>query len=160
VNPADDLAQLARRVIDANWYLTLGTTEPDHRPRVSPVYYNHADYRDFYWVSSPAARHSTNIAAQPEIALVIFDSTAAVGQGQAVYVTAHAAVVPDEELPRRCAEAFAQVRLGAKRFEPHELSGDARLRLYRARANSHEVHIRGSDPAYGTGVDSRRQVWL
>jgi hypothetical protein len=52
----DDLREMARDVIDANRYLTLGTTEPDHRPRLSPVFYTHVDYRDFSWVSSPAAR--------------------------------------------------------------------------------------------------------
>ena len=110
-------------------------------------------------MSSPAAHHSTNLAAQPEIAIVIFDSTASIGQGQAVYLSAHASVVGDDELPQRCAEAFARVGPGAKRFQPHELPGDgAILRLYRARATSHEVHIPGRDPVYGAGVDTRRQV--
>jgi nitroimidazol reductase NimA-like FMN-containing flavoprotein (pyridoxamine 5'-phosphate oxidase superfamily) len=158
---SSDLGERARHVIDTNRYLTLGTTEPDHRPRVSPVYFTHVGYRDFYWVSSPKARHSLNIADRPEIAVVIFDSTAAVGEGQAVYISANASVVPDDELPQRCAEAFTRVGPGAARpFEPHELSGDADLRLYRATATSHELHIPGRDPVYGTGIDTRRQVTL
>jgi hypothetical protein len=160
VSRLDDLGEMARHVIDTNWYLTLGTTEPDHRPRLSPVYFTHVDYHDFYWVSSPAAHHSENIAARPEIAIVIFGSTAPIGQGQAVYISARAAVVAHDELPQRCAEAFARVGPGAKRLQPRELSGDAVLRLYRARATGHEVHIRGRDPMYGVGVDTRRQVSL
>jgi nitroimidazol reductase NimA-like FMN-containing flavoprotein (pyridoxamine 5'-phosphate oxidase superfamily) len=155
---SNELAEMARKVIDTNQYLTLGTTEPDGRPRLSPVYFTHADYRDFYWVSSPTARHSTNVAARPEVAIVVFDSTAPIGQGRAVYVAARAWLVPDEELPRRCAEAFARVGPGAVRFQPHELSGAAQLRLYRAAATGHEVHIPGRDPTYGTGVDTRRAV--
>jgi hypothetical protein len=160
MNRLDDLGEMARRVIDTNRYLTLGTTEPDHRPRLSPVYFTHVDYRRFYWVSSPTAHHSRNIAARRQIALVIFDSTAPVGQGQAVYIDAHASVVAADELPQRCVEAFARVGPGAKRFGPHELSGDAVLRLYLAHATSHEVHIPGRDPTYGTGVDTRRHVSL
>jgi hypothetical protein len=160
MNRLNDLNEMARHVIDTNWYLTLGTTEPDHRARLSPVYFTHVNYRDFYWVSSPAAHHSRNIAARPQIAIVIFDSTAPIGQGRAVYISAHALLVPEDELPQRCAEAFARVGPGAKRFQPHELSGDAVLRLYRARATSHEVHIPGRDPIYGAGVDTRRQVSL
>jgi hypothetical protein len=156
----DDLVEMARRVIDTNWYLTLGTTEPDHRPRLSPVYYTHVDYRDFYWVSSPGTRHSTNLTARPDVAIVIFDSTAPVGEGRAVYIGARASVVADADLPRRCAEAFARVGPGAKRFAPHELSGEAAFRLYHARATSHEVHIPGRDPVHGTGVDTRREVTL
>ena len=155
----NELDERARRVIDTNRYLTLGTTEPDHRPRLSPVYFTHVGYRDFYWVSSPAAHHSVNIAERPEVAIVIFDSTAPVGQGQAVYVSATAAVVADEELPRRRAEAFNRVGPGAARaFAPHELSGDADLRLYRAKATGHDLHVPGGDPVYGTGIDSRRPV--
>ncbi len=154
----NDLGEMARHVIDTNRYLTMGTTEPDQRPRLSPVYFTHVDYRDFFWVSSPAAHHSKNIAARPEIVIVIFDSTASIGQGQAVYVSAQATVVADDELSRRCAEAFARVDPGAKRFEAHELSGGAALRLYRARATSLEVHIPGRDPVYGAGVDTRRLV--
>lgn len=160
MNLPDDLAGMARDVIDTNRYLTLGTTEPDGRPRLSPVYFTHAGYRDFYWVSSPAARHSENIAARPDVALVVFDSTAPIGQGRAVYLTARASMVPEEELPWRCAEAFARVAPGATRFQPEELSGDAPLRLYRAGVTSHEVHIPGRDPVYGTGIDTRRQVSL
>ncbi|MFC0533761.1 pyridoxamine 5'-phosphate oxidase family protein [Phytohabitans kaempferiae] len=154
----DDLAGMARRVIDANSYMTLGTSEPDGRPRLSPVYFTHADYRDFHWVSSPAARHSANLAARPAVAIVIFDSTAPVGDGRAVYLEADAAAVPDEDLAERCAAAFARVKPGAHAFTPEELSGDSPLRLYVARATSHEVHIRGRDPHYGTGIDRRLAV--
>lgn len=155
----DDLGARARHVMDTNRYLTLGTTEPDHQPRLSPVYFTHVDYRDFYWLSSPAARHSLNVAARPAIAIVIFDSSAPIGQGQAVYLSAHASPIPDDELPQRCAELVARVEPAAQRyFTPEALSGDTPLRLYRARATSYELHIPGRDPLYGTGIDSRHPV--
>ena len=154
----DDLDALARGVIDANRYLTLGTTDPDLRPRVSPVYFSHAAYRRFYWVSSPAAHHSRNVAERPAVAIVIFDSTAEIGAGRAVYIDANALVIPEEELPRRCAEAFAGTGPDAVAFAPEELSGDAGLRLYCAKATAFEIHVPGRDPRFGTGVDTRRRV--
>jgi hypothetical protein len=154
------LQERARAVVDGNHYLTLGTTEPDHRPRLSPVYFTHAGYRTFYWVSSPSARHSRNIASRSAVALVVFDSTAAVGHGSALYVGGDASLVADEDLPVHCAAAFAEVRSGARAFAPHELSGEASLRLYRAEATSWEVHVRGGDPDYGTGIDRRVEVSL
>lgn len=156
----DDLAEMARQVIDANHFMTVGTSEPDGRPRLSPVYFTHAGYRDFYWVSSPTAHHSVNLAARPAVAVVIFDSTATPGDGRAVYLEADAAQVPDPELADRCAAAFARVAPGARAFTPAELSGEAPLRLYLARATKHEVHIRGRDPVYGTGIDRRLAVAL
>src|SRR6266700_1664900 len=50
-----DLNRVARRVIDANHYMTLGTLDPDGAPRLSPVFYTAARYTDFYWLSSPDA---------------------------------------------------------------------------------------------------------
>jgi hypothetical protein len=155
----DDLGERARRVIDANRYMTLGTTEPDHRPRLSPVYFTHVDYRDFYWVSSPSSHHSANLTERPDIAIVIYDSSAPVGQGRAVYLSATAAVIPDEDLPRHCAVAFTRTGPDAARaFAPEELDSTADLRLYRAQATTYELHIPGSDPTYGTGIDTRRPV--
>src|SRR4051794_32128368 len=104
-----DLAQRARLVLDSNRYLTLGTSEDDGRPRVSPVYFTHDGYRDIYWVSSPGSAHSHNVAARPDVAAVAFDSTAEVGQGSAVYLTGPAAQVPDYELESACARAFAKL---------------------------------------------------
>ncbi|MFI0369166.1 pyridoxamine 5'-phosphate oxidase family protein [Actinomadura sp. 1N219] len=158
MNLPDDLNELARAIIDANRYMTLGTTEPDTRPRLSPVYFTHADHRTFYWVSSPTARHSRNIEVRPEVALAIYDSTAEIGDGRCVYIDATASIVPDEELPQRCAEAFANVAPGATAFQPEQLTGDARLRLYLAHATSHEVHVPGRDPSNESGIDTRRQV--
>ena len=149
-----DLNAMARRVIDANHYMTLATTDPDGRPRVSPVYYACARYRDFYWVSSPAARHSRNLAERPGAEIVIFDSTAPPREGQAVYVTASAQAVPDDQLEAACAEAFPDTP-GAVRFTPDELRGEEH-RLYVARARSCEVHVSARHPVHGRGTDTRQ----
>src|SRR5215216_1335746 len=68
--------------------MTLGTADGDGRPWVSPVYYAPEGYAGFYWVSSPEATHSRNIATRPEVSIVIFDSRAPIGSGQGVYVRA------------------------------------------------------------------------
>ena len=156
----DDLIAMAREVLDTNRYLTLGTVDPDGSPRVSPVYFVHHRYRTFYWVSSPDAHHSANLEARPSVALVVFDSTVEVGGGRAVYATGAAALVPDDALERECARAFATAGLDGVSFSPDELSGPADLRLYVATAARLEVHVRGSDPVYGRGVDTRREVTL
>ncbi|MFF0725890.1 pyridoxamine 5'-phosphate oxidase family protein [Streptomyces sp. NPDC004134] len=157
----EDLAGMARSVLDANRYLVLGTAQPDGRPRVSPVFFTHAEYRTFYWVSSPQARHSVNIAARPGVEFVVYDSTAAIGEGRAVYIGATAEKVPDAQLAAACDEAFGgAVAEGATRFRPEDLGDDEGLRLYRARATSFEVHVPGRDPVYGTGIDTRREIRL
>ena len=149
-----DLDEMARRVIDGNHYMTLGTTDPDGRPRLSPVYYTPARYTDFYWVSAPGAQHSLNLADRPETEIVIFDSTAPANQGEAVYLSATAAEVPDGELESVIGEAF-RTTAGARRFTLAELR-DGTLQLYVAHVRSCEVHVAASHPEHGRGVDSRQ----
>ena len=149
-----DLDATARRVIDRNLYMTLATLDPDGAPRLSPVYFTPARYTDLYWVSSPDAHHSRNLLERPDVRIVIFDSSVAVGHAEAVYLSARARAIPADELDAVIGEAFAG-RGGARRFAPEELHGDADLRLYVASATSCEVLIRGRDPVHGTGIDRR-----
>ena len=151
---AADLDAMARNVIDANHYMTLGTQSADGRMRLSPVYYTAARYTDFYWLSSPEARHSRNVAEHPGVELVIYDSTAAVGEGRAVYVTATARRIGDEEVGDVIGEAFL-ARAGARAFGADELRGDADLRLYVATTASWDVHVPGGHPVHGAGIDRR-----
>ena len=149
-----DLNTLARRVIDTNHYMTLGTTDPGGRPRLSPVYYTPARYTDLYWVSPPGAQHSLNLADRPEAEVVIFDSTAPVGRGEAVYLSTIAAEVPGDQLEAVCPEAFGSTA-GAHRFTPADLR-DGDLRLYVAHVRSCEVHVPGRHPVHGRGTDTRQ----
>jgi nitroimidazol reductase NimA-like FMN-containing flavoprotein (pyridoxamine 5'-phosphate oxidase superfamily) len=149
-----ELNTMARRVIDTNHYMTLGTSDSDCRPRLSPVYYTCARYTDFYWVSSPRAQHSRNIEQRPAVEIVIFDSTAAVGEGEAVYLAATASVVADEQLEAVTPEAF-RTTAGASRLTPDDLAR-ADLRLYVASMRSCEVHMPGRHPRFGRGIDSRQ----
>jgi len=149
-----DLDAMARRVIDRNLYMTLATLDPDGAPRLSPVYYTPARYSDLYWVSSPDAHHSRNLLERPDVRIVIFDSSVAVGHAEAVYLSARAREVAEDEFDAVLGEAFAE-RGGSRRFAPEELHGDADLRLYVASATSCDVLIRGGHPEHGTGIDRR-----
>ena len=157
VAPMGDHPELdarARRVIDANHYMTLGTVDPDGAPRLSPVYYTAARYRDFYWLSTPTAQHSRNVAGRPEVRIVIFGSTARVGEGEAVYLSATARAIADDELEAVCGEAFRSTA-GAHAFTAEELRAHPDFRLYVAAAHACEVHVPGRDPVFGRGIDAR-----
>ncbi|WP_165555675.1 pyridoxamine 5'-phosphate oxidase family protein [Kribbella pittospori] len=154
----DILDRRAAAVIEANKYMTLGTVDPDGRPWVTPVYFTPDGHATFYWASATAAAHSVNIAANPDVSIAIFDSSVPIGGASAVYFRARAEIVPDDELERRA--AFYTSRYPELRsFSADELREPEGLRLYRAHATDHWILVRGSDPDYGTGIDSRRSVW-
>jgi hypothetical protein len=95
-----DLDATARAIIDANLYMALGTADQDGRPWVSPVYFASSEFREYFWVSSPDATHSRNLAGRPEVGIVSFDSQVPIGGAQAVYMTASADEVTGSERER------------------------------------------------------------
>jgi nitroimidazol reductase NimA-like FMN-containing flavoprotein (pyridoxamine 5'-phosphate oxidase superfamily) len=157
---AAQLAAMARDVIATNRYFVLGTAHPDGQPRVSPVYFNHHEHRAFYWVSSPDSQHSHNIAADPRVNAVVFDSSTPPSENRAVYLTGTAVEVPEPDVDREIPRAFAQTYRGGRAFTFEELSGDGDLRLYRLDVDTVEVHGRGGHPDWGMGIDTRLPVTL
>ena len=136
----DDVAAIARAIVDSNRYMTLGTADAGGLPWVSPVWYAPEGYSEFFWVSAPEARHSRNLAARPQIAIVIFDSGAPVGTGQGVYMRAIAEQVAEPELERGI-EVFSRrsQEQGARAWTLDDVRPPAPHRLYRATASEHAV---------------------
>src|ERR1700722_3156951 len=130
--------------------MTLAPTHPDGRPRLSPGYYTPARHSALYWASSPGAQQWRNQAERSEAEIVIFDSTAPAGEGEAVYITATARAIRDDELEAVCPEAF-RTTAGARRFTPADLR-DGALRLYVALTRSCEVHVAAHHPGHGRGI--------
>jgi nitroimidazol reductase NimA-like FMN-containing flavoprotein (pyridoxamine 5'-phosphate oxidase superfamily) len=131
----DAATALARSIIQANRYLTLATADQDGLPWASPVWFASVDLREFFWVSSPDARHSRNLTVRPEVGVVIFDSRQPIGTGRAVYLSARAEQVPEPDLDRGI-ETFslASRAQGARDWARSDVQGQARHRLYRATA--------------------------
>jgi hypothetical protein len=139
--------------------MVLGTADRAGHPWVSPVWFASEDYAHFHWVSSHDARHSRNVAARPEVAIAIFDSTVPVGGAQAVYMSGRAEELTGAELKRgievfgRLSEADVGRTWGLDDVRPPSI-----FRLYRATVSEHYVLIPGRDPDLGTGVDRREPV--
>jgi uncharacterized protein YhbP (UPF0306 family) len=140
MNDHHDLGAMAKDIIDSNPYMTLATADGSGRPWVSPVYYAPDGYAEFYWVSSPEANHSRNIAARSEVAVVIFDSRAPVGRGQGVYMAALAEELTGADLDTGIAIFSRRSEThGAGGWTPEDVRPPARHRLYRAIASEHWV---------------------
>ena len=122
-----DLAPAAARaLIDRSRYMTLATADADGRPWVSPVWFAHDDYAEFLWVSRPDARHSLNTEARRCVALVVFDSSAAPQDAQAVYVEAEVEQADGETLDRAVGVySDKSVRTGLNAWSAADVSGAA-----------------------------------
>lgn len=155
------LADLGREVIDSNRYMAIGTADESGHPWVTPVWFASEDYRHFHWVSSPEARHSQNIAARPDVAIAIYDSSRAPGTAEAVYMSGRAGELTGDELERGL-KVFDRIsRQDIDRaWVLTDVQAPSPFRLYRATAEEHFVLVRGRDPERGTGVDRREPVTL
>jgi Pyridoxamine 5'-phosphate oxidase len=146
--PTTDAAELtARAIIDANLYMVLATADGTGRPWSSPVYFAHDGYAEFLWVSAPQAAHSRNIAARPQVGIVIFDSHAPIGTGQGVYIGATAEQVGSDHLTRGI-ETFSQRSIGhgGAAWTVMDVQADSCLRLYRAAAQSCSILAKDGQP--------------
>jgi nitroimidazol reductase NimA-like FMN-containing flavoprotein (pyridoxamine 5'-phosphate oxidase superfamily) len=128
-----DVDDEARRLIDANPYLTLATVDGQGRPWATPVWYAPRGSAEFHWVSRPGSRHSRNIAGSPAVALTIFDSAVPVGAARALYAEAEAAEVDAGEIAVFREHAR---RRGIGEWTPDRVREPAALRLYRARVSA------------------------
>ena len=155
----EELGAHARSVIDSKRYMALGTTDEAGHPWVTPVWFASEDYRSFHWVSSPESKHSRNLAAHPEVAIAIFDSSVPVGGAQAVYMKGLANELTDDELEPGL-EVFDRVsrRDIGRGWGLDDVQGSEPIRLYRATVSEHWILIPGRDPERGSGVDRSERV--
>jgi len=148
-----DRGAVARSIIDTNLYMVLATADEAGRPWASPVYFANSGYAEFFWVSSPDATHSRNIATRPQISIVIFDSQVPIGTGQGVYMPAVAEQVAGAELERG-------IKIFSQRSQAHggvgwsldDVQGEA-LRLYRAVAQDHSGLAKDGSPDHRVAAE-------
>ncbi len=90
------VSERAKEIIEKIIYITIASVTPEGKPWNSPVYsaYDKETYT-FYWVSPRRTQHSQNIGKNPDVFLVIYDSTVPEGTGEGVYIQAHASEVTD-----------------------------------------------------------------
>lgn len=80
-----DLPKRFQKLLADIPYTTIATTCPDGTPWNSPIVSYFDDDLNLYWASWTRNQHSLNIAGNPNIFAVVFDSSAPLGQGEALY---------------------------------------------------------------------------
>jgi hypothetical protein len=163
VNEQKDLGSVARTIIDANAYLTLGTADEEGRPWVSPVFFAAKDYVEFYWISSPEVTHSRNLAVRPQVSIVVFNSRAVVGAGggQAVYLSGLAGLVEGAEVERGLRVYPGPAGRGGRPVTLEDVQPPGPYRLYRATVSEYSMLCpRSSGPCapHGRPYDHRVSV--
>ncbi len=120
-----------RDILESSLYLTMSTVGDNGIPWISPVYTAYDEKYNFYWTSSPLARHSQNIAMNNRISFVVFNSSQAEGTGRGIYFEALVYEMTDMNEINRALKIF----YGRKNKDPkpaQDFLGISPRRLYKA----------------------------
>jgi uncharacterized protein YhbP (UPF0306 family) len=129
-------SEIARSIIDEIAYMTIASVDADGHPWASPVWFVPEAYSRFHWISRPDTRHSLNIAANPQVAIVIFDSRTPIDTGRGVYIEARAEQLTDDGEIERMMSIFSErsVAQGSREYTAADVTGSSHLRPYGATA--------------------------
>lgn len=123
-----DAATHARNVLAENRYAVIASAVAGGQPWATPVWFAYDGLDRLLWISSPRARHSRLIAANPQVAITVFDTSRASGRATAFYATGRAGECPDNGLEEALAlynQRSQQQQFGT--LTRADLSGDPRL---------------------------------
>ena len=150
-------AEAARGLLETNRYVVLATVDAGGAPWATPVWFAHDGLDVLLWVSPPDSRHSRALAADPRLAVTVFDSAVEPGHGTAFYGRGRAALCPDADLADRVAVySERSVAQGIGPWDVARVSGDSRLRLYVAHLDEVSVLLDTDGPEQRLPVDPVR----
>lgn len=151
----------AKQILAENIYCTVATTSISGIPWISPVFFGYDKDFNIYWISDKNSKHSQLIRQNPKVAIVIFNSQAAEGKGDAVYIEAEAYELTDENEVKegvRIRDSRAKVEeFRVKKIE--EVINDGVWRVYKAVARKISKLTSG-EYINGQYVDKRKEVSL
>jgi len=152
-----DHAGKAREIIAHVPYMTVASVSAEGGPWNTPVFFGFDDAYNLYWASWVGSRHSRNIAANPRVLIVIYDTAAPEGTGLGVYIEATAqALTETADIERACRCAYR--RAGKEPPGPEAFMGERARRMYRAVPE--RVWVNTTRSVDGEWVDDRIEVKL
>ncbi|MDB4979080.1 MAG: pyridoxamine 5-phosphate oxidase-like protein FMN-binding protein [Candidatus Peribacteria bacterium] len=128
----------ARQILNDNLYCTIATSTLNGTPWISPVFFAYDETYNIFWISSKEAKHSALLKLNPQAAIVIFDSKAPEGKGDAVYMESTVTVLTRTDDIERGMNILGK-RVSKDEFKAHsatEVTGENMWRIYKAVPNA------------------------
>lgn len=152
-----DLSKRAKEIIEQIEYVTIASVDGDGMPWNAPVFTAYDEEHNFYWGTHKDSQKATNIRNNPNVFLVIYDSTVPSGTGEGVYMKADAKELSDSSEVRRVFEVL-KTRHATSFWDFKALSGEGPIRLYKATVK--QAWMNDGDRKNGHYIDARTEVNL
>jgi uncharacterized protein YhbP (UPF0306 family) len=94
MNKYINIKKLARKIMESNQYMSLGTVNEEGVAWVSPVVYAYDNRFCLYFMSLPKSRHGENIRNNSRISTAIYDSHQNFGEGVGLQIEGEVKLVP------------------------------------------------------------------
>ncbi len=154
-----DMEEKAKKIIQKIIYITIATVTKDGNPWNSPVSSAYDNKYNFYWASDKNGQHSKNIRENPNVFLVIYDSTMPEGTGEGVYIQAKAYELTNEtEIQHALDTGYKRKGESGHHHEPNEFLGEFPRRFYKAVPE--KFWMNGDGDVNGNYIDIRLEVNL
>lgn len=147
----------AIEIIEKILYITIATVDDQGQPWNTPVYCAYDTRHNFYWASWEGAQHSKNIAGNPKIFLVIYDSTVPEGTGFGVYIKARASKIEDKSEMENAIKLLYERKNKTPR-STDEFLGDFPRRIYKAVPE--KIWVNDDAEVNSNFIDNRKEVEL
>lgn len=146
----------AKELLKTVRHAAIATINRDGSPHNTPVFGSWDDEFNFYWASGPQTQHSQNIAQDPRVFIVLFDS---MNQGGGLYVQAKATELSGGGLDAALKIINAnRQKWGRPPMPPDAYRGDAVQRLYKAVRITTWVNVTERDGGDSIIREYRREV--
>lgn len=145
----------AKQILDSNRYATIATVDGNGLPWAAPVWYVVDEYKNIYWWSPVASRHSLNIKNNSQCYITIFDSTLPEGEGIGLYMRSIATELDNVDEINEVIGLYNSTT-NIFNLELDNCFGEAPTRLYRAVPSS--IWINGDSEINGQYVDIRKEL--
>ncbi len=126
----------ARHILSHNMYMVVATSDKEAKPWGAVVFYANDESGNFYFISAIDSLHARNMQENPNVSLVIYDSTQQLGLNQEVQVYGNASIVNDGEL-KGALEFYTNKlfsisnELDKQEYDPSQYSEPAEFRVFK-----------------------------
>ncbi|MEM3838959.1 MAG: pyridoxamine 5'-phosphate oxidase family protein [Candidatus Micrarchaeaceae archaeon] len=138
----------AKKIIVNSTYMVVGTSTKDGIPWVAPVLFVHDKDYNIYFLSAVDARHSKNLAENPNVSISIFDSNQKIGSFDGIQAEGEASLVEKGEIKKAitlyCKKVFPNSDMEpTKRYVPEDYLGASEFRFFKIKLT--EIYLAGSE---------------
>jgi len=147
----------AKQILDKLSYITVASVTVDGLPWNSPVFAVHDNDFNFYFGTHKQSQKAKNIRSNPNVFLVIYDSTVPAGSGEGVYIQAKTTTISD---PKEIATAHKLLwdQHEAPYWKLEEFIEPSPLVLFKVVPE--KVWMNDEGEAGGHYIDTRKEVSL